>query len=106
MPLLLGCVRLGEAARMSPPAVADRPLAAEDAALAPVLALTAIDDHGHVGVVLVVLDHLVEELALELARDHAVDHLSRIVGRPCAGARPGSCPGRCARRASASCSSP
>src|SRR5437868_5279594 len=36
--------------------------------------LTAVDDHGHVRVVLVVLDHLVEKLVLELRRNHAVDH--------------------------------
>src|SRR5437868_3566710 len=44
-------------------------------------ALAAVDDDGHVRVVLVVLDHLVVELSLELARDHAVDHRRLIVGR-------------------------
>src|SRR6478672_9887094 len=38
-------------------------------------ALAAVDDHRHVRVVLVVLDHLVEELGLELARNDAIDHL-------------------------------
>src|SRR5207244_2957406 len=36
--------------------------------------LATVDDHRHVRVVLVVLDHLVVELARELPRDHAVDH--------------------------------
>src|SRR5919197_1027578 len=40
----------------------------------PVVALTPVDDHRDVRVVLVVLDHLVVELVRELARDHAVDH--------------------------------
>src|SRR5438067_9790857 len=39
-----------------------------------ILALAAVDDHGDVRVVLVVLDHLVVELVRELGRDHAVDH--------------------------------
>src|ERR671934_1979565 len=39
-----------------------------------IVALAAIDDHRHVRVVLVVLDHLVVELVRELGRDHAVDH--------------------------------
>jgi hypothetical protein len=38
------------------------------------LKVLAADDDGHVRVVFVVLDHLVEQLALELPRDHAVDH--------------------------------
>ena len=42
--------------------------------------LAAVDDDRHVRVVLVVLDHLVEELGLELTRDHAIDHAPRIVG--------------------------
>src|SRR5919197_829680 len=43
--------------------------------------LTAVDDHRHVRVVLVVLDHLVVELVGELTRDHAIDHPFLIVGR-------------------------
>src|SRR4029079_18036243 len=43
-----------------------------------------VDDDRHVRVVLVVLDHLLEELVLELAGDHAIDH-PLIVGllEPC-----------------------
>ena len=59
------------------PPVAQLALAAGLAApLAAVRARAAVDDDGHVRVVLVVLDHLVEELVLELARDHAIDHAS------------------------------
>src|SRR3954467_13838413 len=73
--ILLRRVGLGERSRCaSPPAVPDRALAAEDAALAPVLTFAAVEDDGHVRVVLVVLDHLLEELVLELARNHAIDH--------------------------------
>src|SRR5215218_10096173 len=69
------------------PPVAQLALAARlGAALAPVGAGAAIDDDGHVGVVLVVLDHLVEELGLELTRDHAVDH-GLSVGRHAFSAR-------------------
>src|SRR5690242_5820129 len=72
---LLRRVGLGERARRaSAPAIPDLALAAKDAALPPVLALAAVDDHRHVRVVLVVLDHLLVELVLELARNHAVDH--------------------------------
>src|SRR5690242_1932059 len=39
-----------------------------------------VQDDRHVRVVLVVLDHLVEELVLELARDDAIDH-ALSVGR-------------------------
>src|SRR5215467_15210923 len=49
--------------------------------LAPVVSLAAIDDDGHVRVVLVVLDHLVVELVGELARNDAIDHRHLIVGR-------------------------
>src|SRR5215210_495269 len=55
--------------------VADLAFAAVLAALATVVALAAVDDHRHVRVVVVVLDHLVVELGLELTRDHAIDHL-------------------------------
>src|SRR6266550_3629879 len=48
--------------------------------LAAVSSLAAIDDDGHVRVVLVVVDHLVVELVGELARNDAVDHRRRIVG--------------------------
>src|SRR5262245_36123447 len=67
------------------PAVASHTLAAGLAwpALAAVRPLAAIDDDGHVRVVLVVLDHLVEELVGELTRDHAVDHRSKCrTGNP------------------------
>src|SRR5215213_740138 len=42
--------------------------------LTPVGPRTPVDDHGHVRVLLVVLDHPVVELVLELRRDHAIDH--------------------------------
>src|SRR5882724_10576302 len=78
-------VRVGEGARdPRPPSVARLALLEELRLRLPgaaVGALTAIDDHRHVRVVLVVLDHLVEELRFELARDHAIDHLQLIVGR-------------------------
>src|SRR5687767_5423604 len=60
--------------------VAQLPLAAVLAAVAAVVALTAVDDDGHVRVVLVVLDHPVEEVRLELAWDDAVDHRSLSLG--------------------------
>src|ERR671911_1543443 len=66
-------------------------------ALASVVSRAAVDDHRHVRVVLVVLDHLVEELVLELRRDHAEDH-SLIVGRYSGSARGGRCRGRAGRR--------
>src|SRR5215208_5914434 len=42
--------------------------------LSAIRALAPVDDDGNVRVVLVVLDHLAEELVRELTRDHAVDH--------------------------------
>src|SRR5262249_1734961 len=36
--------------------------------------LATVDDHRHVRVVLVVVDHLLVELVRQLPRDHAVDH--------------------------------
>src|ERR1700751_730294 len=48
------------------------------AAVGPV---AAVDDDGHVRVVLVVLDHLVVELVGELPRNDAIDHGPLIVGR-------------------------
>src|SRR5215210_2732843 len=62
------------AGRSRPAAVADGAQPAVLASLAAVVALTAVDHDRHVRVVLVVLDHLVEELVLELSRDHAIDH--------------------------------
>src|SRR4249919_3040142 len=59
--------------------VAQLALAAGLAALPAIGPRAAIEDDGHVRVVLVVLDHLVEELGLELAGDHAVDHPDLIV---------------------------
>src|ERR1051325_2727384 len=74
---VFGRLGLRERARgPSPATITDLALAAERAALAPVLALAAVDDDGDVRVVLVVVDHLVEELVLELPRNHAVDHLA------------------------------
>src|ERR1700752_3146145 len=59
--------------------------------LAAVSPLAAVDDDGHVRVVLVVLDHLVVQLVLELAGNDAIDHRSLIVGRESADIAP---PGR------------
>src|SRR3954468_13719942 len=73
--LALGRVRAREGAgRSCSASIADRALPAVLATLAPIVALTAIEDDRHVRVVLVVLDHLFVELVLELSRDHAVDH--------------------------------
>src|SRR5437763_3825341 len=69
--------------RMGAPPVADLALVLEASrrlSAAPVGPLAAVDDHRHVRIVLVVLDHLVVELVRELARDHAVDHPARSVG--------------------------
>src|SRR2546425_5924286 len=63
-----------ERPRMSAATISDRPLAAEALMVAPIPAPAPIDDHGHVRVVLVVLDHLLVELIRELGWDHAVDH--------------------------------
>src|SRR4051794_15885554 len=49
---------------------------------APVGTLAAVDDDGHVRVVLVVGDHLVVELVRERLRDHAVDHRGGDLMRP------------------------
>src|SRR5439155_7929079 len=96
---VLGRVGVGEGPRDAlPAAVAHLALAAVGLPGAPVGAFAAVDDDGHVRVVLVVLDHLVEELGLELARDHAVDHPALSVGRTAAGARCERCPGPGARR--------
>src|SRR6188474_85645 len=56
--------------------VPDQALAAVRPPGAAVVPLAAVDDDGHVRVVLVVLDHLLVELVLELAGDYAVDHLA------------------------------
>src|SRR5215211_387804 len=70
-----GRIRARKRALGAPAAtVPNQALPAVGAPRAAILALTAVDDHGHVRVVPVVLDHLVVELVLELARDHAVDH--------------------------------
>src|SRR6266487_1182940 len=73
--------------------VADRPLLlvlepllAFRAAIGPV---AAIDDDGHVRIVLVVVDHLVVELVGELAGNDAIDHRPLIVGRTPADTSPG-----------------
>src|SRR5215208_682407 len=79
--ILVRRVGAGERARRSrPAAIADLALPALVPARAPVVALAAVDDDGHVRVVLVVLDHLGVELVLELARNDAIDHGARIVG--------------------------
>src|SRR5512133_2002298 len=61
-------------------AVARLSLAARLTLRTAVGARAAVDDDRHVRVVLVVLDHLFEELVLELARDDAIDH-ALSVGR-------------------------
>src|SRR5580765_2343456 len=79
--MLVGSVGLRERARNAgPPAIANLALSAVRLPLAPVRARAAVEDHGHVRVVLVVLDHLLEELGFELARDNAVDHCVLSVG--------------------------
>src|SRR5215218_7618749 len=79
--ILVSGVGAGERARSAgPAAVADLALPALVSARAPVVALAAVDDDGHVRIVLVVLDHLLVELVLELPRDDAIDHGARIVG--------------------------
>src|SRR6185436_4623672 len=80
--MLVGSVGLRERAwNAGPAAVADLAFASVGFALAPVRAVAAVDDHAHVRVVLVVVDHLLEELGLELARDNAVDHRALSVGK-------------------------
>src|SRR3954454_7763918 len=73
-------------------AVADRPLLLVLEPRLPLLAavgpIAAVDDDGHVRVVLVVLDHLVLELVGELAGNDAIDHRPLIVGRRPAVASP------------------
>src|SRR4030095_10591709 len=59
-------------ARAAP--IANLALATSRAALPAIRPGAAGDADPHGRVVLVVLDHLVEELGLELAGDHAVDH--------------------------------
>src|SRR6266536_1233463 len=79
--MLVGGVGLGERPRNASPAtVPDLALPAVGLLLAPVRALAAVEHDGHVRVVLVVVDHLVEELRLELVRDDAVDHRALSVG--------------------------
>src|SRR5215204_5473528 len=63
-----------------PAAVSRLALPASLARRTPVGARAAVDDDRDVRVVLVVLDHLFEQLVLELARDDAVDH-ALSVGR-------------------------
>src|SRR5438552_3588146 len=90
--LLAGQVRVGKGSRDPRAAAVARLALLDELRLglpgAAVGALTAVDDHRHVRVVLVVLDHLVVELSLELTRDHAIDHLRLIVGREPVCARP------------------
>src|SRR3954453_13916039 len=73
-------------------AVADRPLLLVLEPRLPLLAavgpIAAVDDDGHVRVVLVVLDHLVVELVGELAGNDAIDYRPLIVGRGPAVATP------------------
>src|SRR5207248_1381855 len=90
--LLAGQVRVGKGSRDPRAAAVARLALLDELGLglpgAAVGALTAVDDHRHVRVGLVVLDHLLVELRLELARDHAIDHLRLIVGRQPVCARP------------------
>src|SRR5687767_13727017 len=78
--LVVGFSALGieERARDARPApVAGLALAAGLAAVAAIRPFAALEDDRHIRVVLVVLDHLLEELGLELPRDHAIDHRSK-----------------------------
>src|SRR5207244_1601784 len=80
-PFGAGTRRLGlEASPWNPrsPAIAGLALAAGHPLRSAVGAGAAVDDDGHVRVVLVVLDHLVVELVFELPRDHAVDHVLSV----------------------------
>src|SRR5215212_9555661 len=96
--MLVRRLGLGEGARdAGAPPVADDSFAAVRLPGPPVRPLAAVDDHGDVRIVLVVLDHLVEQLRLELARDHAVDHRRLSVGMNAASARCARCPGRAGR---------
>src|SRR6187401_75706 len=72
--------------------VACLPLTAGLSPVAAIWALATFQDHRHVRIVLVVVDHLVEELGLELSRDHAIDH-ARIVGPAARGERSPGRPG-------------
>src|SRR5690349_13135794 len=69
-----GRIRTRKTPRVRTTPVTDRALPAVLAPVAAVFAFAAVDDDGHVRVVPIVVDHLLEELVLELARDHAVDH--------------------------------
>src|SRR6187397_2711796 len=95
--LSLGGVREGPR-DARPPAVARLALLTLRCGLAlpAVAALAPVDDHRDVRVVLVVLDHLVEQLVLELRRDHAIDH-ALIVGRRSGSARGERCRGQAFR---------
>src|SRR5215204_5572021 len=95
--LSLGGVREGPR-NARPAAVAGLALLAlrRRLALSAIGALAAVHDHRHVRVVLVVLDHLVEELILELGRDHAIDH-ALIIGRGSVCARGERCRGQAFR---------
>src|SRR5437764_482089 len=77
---------------MGAAAVADRPLLLVLEPRLPLLAairpIAAVDDDGHVRVVLVVLHHLGVELVGELAGNDAIDHRPLIVGRRPADASP------------------
>src|SRR5438874_1354699 len=90
--LLAGQVRVGKGSRDPRAAPVARLALLDELGLglpgAAIGALAAVDDHRHVRIVLVVLDHLLVELRLELARDHAIDHLRLIVGRQPVCARP------------------
>ena len=58
--------------------LAQRPLPTERRVLAPLLTPATVDDDRHLGVVLVALEHLVEELGSKLTREDAVDHGSSV----------------------------
>src|SRR4051812_31523835 len=79
-------------ARTAP--VAYLPLTAGLPSVAAIGAFATFEDHRHVRIVLVVVDHLVEELGLELSWDHAIDHPVPIVGPAARGGRSPGRPGR------------
>src|SRR5579884_1921337 len=90
--LLGGRVDVGERAGMRAAAVAHRPLLLvlepRLGLLAAIASLAAVDDDGHVRILLVVVHHLRVQLDGKLATDHETHHARLIVGRNPARATP------------------
>src|SRR5215208_5788782 len=108
-PRLLGRVGAEEGSRSPrPAAVADLALPARALAFSPIRAGAPVDDHLDVGIVLVVLGQLVEQLVGELGWDDAIDHRAprRILGTSSASARGARSAGRSCRQAGSSRSRP